>query len=402
MAWSGTKSPPCRSREGPPDGVANIEQYKGREQAWVKHQFLESYLEALLFKVGSFSNDIVYVDGFAGPWKSVGEKFEDTSFGRALQKIATARAKLAERGRNVRIRAILVEADPEAYERLKTATAMYPAEDVVTLSGRFLDKRDEIKALLGSAFAFFFVDPLGWKVDLATLGELLRHPNSEVVYNFMFDFANRFLGHTPVENSFDELFVGQDWRSALEAADPTVRKEAVLAAFTGALASVGRYKFCLAAEVSQVERDRPLYALVYGTRHWAGLYAFRDAQVRALKEQAVIRQAVRQGRDSERTGQVSLFGPEVVAEVQSAAFLKRERDAARESLQSLAPASPTMVQFRTLAERVMVKHIVRHTDVRQLAGELRREGLLIFPRWPVDARKRVPEDDYPVCRPVAV
>ena len=44
--------------------------YKGREQTYLKHFFLEKYLDRVAHKILSFQNDFVYVDGFSGPWKS--------------------------------------------------------------------------------------------------------------------------------------------------------------------------------------------------------------------------------------------------------------------------------------------------------------------------------------------
>jgi hypothetical protein len=46
--------------------------YDGREQAWIKHQLLESYLDKLLHIIGAASKrnqqvEICYVDCFAGP-----------------------------------------------------------------------------------------------------------------------------------------------------------------------------------------------------------------------------------------------------------------------------------------------------------------------------------------------
>ena len=44
--------------------------YRGREQTYLKHFFLERYLERVAYKVGSFAPEFVYVDGFSGPWKT--------------------------------------------------------------------------------------------------------------------------------------------------------------------------------------------------------------------------------------------------------------------------------------------------------------------------------------------
>ncbi|WP_245475883.1 enoyl-CoA hydratase/isomerase family protein [Bradyrhizobium sp. Leo170] len=46
-------------------------------QAYVKHVLLESYLERLVHKVASRYDHVAYVDGFAGPWQSANERFEE-------------------------------------------------------------------------------------------------------------------------------------------------------------------------------------------------------------------------------------------------------------------------------------------------------------------------------------
>ena len=50
--------------------------YRGREQTYLKHFFLEHYLERVAYNIFSFSNNFVYVDGFSGPWKSQNENFD--------------------------------------------------------------------------------------------------------------------------------------------------------------------------------------------------------------------------------------------------------------------------------------------------------------------------------------
>jgi hypothetical protein len=71
-----------------------IEDYKDREQSYVKHVFLENYLERLAHKTASHYPRIVYVDGFAGPWQSAHEYFQDTSFGIALNALSRANARV--------------------------------------------------------------------------------------------------------------------------------------------------------------------------------------------------------------------------------------------------------------------------------------------------------------------
>src|SRR5207245_972777 len=97
--------------------MVTLDDYAGREQSYVKHVFLERYLEALVHKTASAYPHIVYVDGFAGPWQSANEKLEDTSFGVALNALRQAKESWKKKGRTVRMSAHLVERDPAAYEK---------------------------------------------------------------------------------------------------------------------------------------------------------------------------------------------------------------------------------------------------------------------------------------------
>jgi len=132
-----------------------IHDYQGREQAYVKHVFLERYLERLVHKTASRYDHVVYVDGFAGPWQSANEQFQDTSFGIALNALRQAKATWKTSRRNVKMSAHLVEQDSGAYAKLATMAARYPDVEVKTYSGGFLSV---LPMILGDippqAFAF--------------------------------------------------------------------------------------------------------------------------------------------------------------------------------------------------------------------------------------------------------
>ena len=73
--------------------------YRGREQTYVKHFFLEKYLERVAYNIFSFRNEFTYVDGFSGPWKSADEDFADTSFAIALNQLRNVRDGMSQRGK---------------------------------------------------------------------------------------------------------------------------------------------------------------------------------------------------------------------------------------------------------------------------------------------------------------
>ena len=45
----------------------DLENYKGRSQAYIKHRLLEAYLKRLFMIIGQHEKVIRYVDCFAGP-----------------------------------------------------------------------------------------------------------------------------------------------------------------------------------------------------------------------------------------------------------------------------------------------------------------------------------------------
>jgi hypothetical protein len=94
--------------------MVTLSDYDGREQSYVKHVFLEGYLDRLVHKTASVYRHIVYVDGFAGPWQSANETFKDTLFGIALNALRRAKASWRIHRREVTMSALLVERSAEA------------------------------------------------------------------------------------------------------------------------------------------------------------------------------------------------------------------------------------------------------------------------------------------------
>src|ERR1700747_691545 len=118
--------------------MISLADYTGREQAYVKHVLLESYLEKLVHKIASRYDEIVFVDGFAGPWQSANGKFEDISFGVALNALRRAKASWKRLNRDVRMSAFLVERDPDAYKKLARVPEQYPDLEIRTYPTDFL------------------------------------------------------------------------------------------------------------------------------------------------------------------------------------------------------------------------------------------------------------------------
>ena len=313
------------------DDMVALTDYAGREQSYVKHVFLERYLGRLVHKIASAYPHIVYVDGFAGPWQSASEKFDDTSFGIALSALHRAKASWKERGRDVRMTAFLVERDAEAYKKLAELPARYPDLEIKAYAADFVSVLPDILTdIPAGTFALFLIDPKGWRIPLLALAPMLARPRSEVIFNFMFDFINRAASMKDAAAGLNELMPFGDWRTALKTAEtPEERKAILVEAFAANLAHLGKYAYVAETTVLRTVKDRPLYCLFYATRHPQGIQEFRDCQAEALKEQSKTRAATKVRHAAAKTGQTEIFqslhemGPDDLT-----AFLEAERAAA--------------------------------------------------------------------------
>ncbi|MGY2735570.1 three-Cys-motif partner protein TcmP [Sphingomonas sp. UYP23] len=395
----------------------NLANYKGREQAYVKHFFLASYLEKLIFKIGSKYDEIVYVDGFSGPWQDKGESFEDTSFGIALRALTLAKqtwATMADpaQRRRVKMTAHLVEKHKGAFARLGALQEMFPEVTIVPHNADFTDIAADIAGQISSrAFSFVLIDPKGWSVDLVAIRPLIARDSSEVVFNFMFDFINRFaLSEDPtISGQLDRLIPGRDWRSRVRSIDQQglqdfehrasdARKGVLVEEFRDALADVGRYQFVSDVDVLRPTKDPTLYFLVYATRRPPGVEVFRDCHISSLTVQSEIRGRRKLEGQESRSGQFELLastnqmGPD-----RSSISLVDEEQRARALLRDLPPADGPGVRWDSVWPVVLSRCVIRLTDLKRIANEYRKSGVLEFPGWPTTP-KRTPEDEYLVRR----
>lgn len=382
--------------------VADASRYVGREQAGVKHYFLEAYLESLIYKTASAYDEVAYVDGFSGPWQSTGEDFEDTSFGIALAALRKAKASWkAVRGRDVKMSAFLVEKSATAFANLEKIKAKFPDIEIRTYNRDFMAVADTlVRDIPAKAFAFVLIDPTGWRIDMQRLEGLLRRPHSEVVFNFMFDFINRAVSMSSpaLQQSLRELMPFGDWREKLSVdLEPDERRAVLVEGFRDTLTAIGQYDYVAEIPVLRPLRDRTLYSLFYGTRHRKGIEVFRTCHLKTERHQAQVRTAAKRTHQEQATHQPSLFSAEVSFGPQEIeAYLEDQKRQAERTLLNLTPNAPAQMTYVGLWPRVLAAHAVTHADVNKIAAKLRRSGDLIFHDW--QPGKLVPADTYRLSR----
>jgi len=373
------------------------ELYVGREQTYVKHFVLESYLEKLAYKIGMSWNGATlnYLDGFAGPWQSKGEKLEDTSPHIAVRVLRGVRDEVKRRGKpKLGVRAMFVEKEVDKYKDLRASFAGVADVEIVVRHGDFESHVGDAVTFGATgprSLCFTFIDPCGWTgYGLDAITTLLRVEPGEVLINFMFDEINRFIDHPDPANAstFRDLYGSTNFREAWAGLQRLDRQEALVAEYCERIREAGSFRHVVSAVIINPHQDRSHYHLVYGTRHDDGLRTFRDAERRALREQEGMRAGAQQRRREERTGgQQELFGAEVLAtpyvDELRARYLERAREIVARLLLEHGAGS-----FDELAVAAMQQPMTAVQDVRDhLIAEAQRgavafEGLVGKERTP--------------------
>jgi three-Cys-motif partner protein len=371
--------------------------YTGREPAFVKHTFLDKYLPALVGRVASRYDSFVYIDGFAGPWKSVaGETFADTSFGIALQHMTAQKILYARRGRDVKMKAILVEKDERTFAALQSAVAAYPKIECVPLQGIMEECVPAILASIpASAFSFVLIDPKGFP-DVEAFMPLIKRQHSEALVNFMFDFANRFAGTTLIPAL--ERWLSSDgqteWQAEIERLSGKDREDRLEELAVDKLREQAGYKYAPVISVDKPLHDRTLYKLIFLTRHTAGLQVFRDSEHAALKAQAASRSKTKAGAREAKLGMADFFGESAdIPFDRSSLRLKQGEDLARSKLlEALSRAGSEGARWGELWPPILESAVVTHSRLGRIANELRKSGVMTAPDWPSE-RHQIPKDD---------
>jgi three-Cys-motif partner protein len=364
--------------------------YRGKEQTYLKHFFLERYLDRVGFHIGYAQQEFVYVDCFSGPWKAADEDLADTSIRIALDKLNYVRRSLAEQGRNPTIRAIFIERDATAFGTLQTALEQHRhAISTIPLNGTFESNIPAILQHVGRAFSFIFIDPTGWSgFAMDEISSLLRHQPGEVMVNFMWDFINRFINYPDEANerSLDRFFGTTEWRHIRTSAD---REAASLDLYKEQLRTTGRFTFVTSTRILKPLSDRAYFHLVYATRNPKGIYEFREVEKKTDKEQNAVRETVQREYRETKSGQTELlFGTAGSISQRTDEERNRRLEEARARILAIMLQEQS-IQYETLQPRVLELPLVWNTDLNAILLTAQREGHIAIEG--MTPRQRIPK-----------
>jgi three-Cys-motif partner protein len=297
--------------------MADAEHYEGREQTLVKHYVLRNYLQCLARIVGTWVDDISYVDCFSGPWDDRAGDLSDTSFAIALHELRQARSEFERRGRRVSVRCMFLERDPTAYTRLAGFAAQQPDVQIETRNASLLHAIPDIQKFLATgpakSFRFLFIDPTGWAgFDLDVIRPLLCIERSEVLVNFMTEHIRRFVTtketRPEIIDSFRRLFgTSEVFDRVCGMDDSQNREDELFMSYAGQLRSIGKFSHVCSSVVLHPIGDRTYFHLIYGTHHRKGVEKFKEVEKEAFDIQEAVRAEAQERESKRKTGRGSLF-----------------------------------------------------------------------------------------------
>lgn len=371
--------------------------YEGRGPALVKHTFINTYLPTLIAKIASRYDEFVYVDLFAGPWDERTEDLSDTAFGIAVAAMRGGKSVWKRNGRSVKMTAHLVDINEDAIEKQKLLIARYPDVDFHQHQGTAEEKLPSILASIpASAFCFGFIDPKGVP-DIRRFQSLIQRPNTEILLNFMFEFANRFAGteRMPTLEWLTENGERDAFREKIRGLSGKEREDALTNRARFALARMGEFRFAPAITVDEEDADRCLYKLIFLSRHEKGIQVFRNAQRVALEIQGKNRSGRKSTKRATQSGMEDMFAniePVNPAERSFKEIKNGVSDGEKYALELIMGAGTPGISWGDLWPKVLEEKALTHSDLGDLIVGTRDSGEIVIQGWKPRVRK--PRDEY--------
>lgn len=283
-------------------GVDLTNFHKAKKSAAVlKHEILAQYASPFASKTGCYSVDhrVAFIDGYAGPGR-----YDDGEEGSGAMLLGLAR-ECADWRSPRQVELHFVEKEPEFTARLRAVAAAEGAGVDYTIDDGDISKH--LPRLLKSAEGiplFTYLDPCGLLIPFDEVARIFDRPGgrgapaTEVLINLtahLRRFGGMLTSDNPVEASLrriDEVCGGDWWREAWLKKCPTKnatddQKQAALAAVVEGYAErlsahAGRAGTWI-IDVRPRADLKPLYYLIFATRHPDGLVAFGEAASLGLK-----------------------------------------------------------------------------------------------------------------------
>jgi three-Cys-motif partner protein len=261
-----------------------------REQTQVKHDILAAYLPAYFHILKRWNNNLVYIDGFAGPGCYVriatGEEFDGSPI-RALRLIAS------NEDFSKQVSTVFIESDDVLFNLLKDAVDNFYEEHPnirkpIYRLGTFSDTLNEILGGLAGKLAptFLFVDPCGVSgTSFDTIRAVMENDKCEAFIFFNIDGVRRIAGLPDLSPVLVELMGSKERAKGLYEKLKTTktagqREELILLEYCKALTDEMGTQYIIPFRVEYENKKKASHYLIHATKHPLGFSIMKDVMWR--------------------------------------------------------------------------------------------------------------------------
>lgn len=261
-----------------------------REQTGVKHSILAAYLPAYFHILKGRSNNLVYIDGFAGPGFYVESSSGDTYDGSPILalKLIASREDFSSR-----VSTVFIESDDVLFTRLKDGVETFYKEHPnirkpICREGTFVDVVNKIVGRVGSNLAptFLFVDPCGVSgASFTTIRAVMDNEKCEAFIFFNIDGVRRIAGLPDLSQVLVELIGSEARAKALHqklkvTSDVEEREKYILSEYCNALAEDMGVKYIIPFRVEHEDKKRTSHYLIHASKHPLAFRIMKDVMWR--------------------------------------------------------------------------------------------------------------------------
>ena len=364
--------------------------YAGREQSYIKHRFLQRYLQLAAYKtLQGRSPTFNFVDAFAGPWRVNDENYSDASFNQALRILEAVRTDLAQRNSSgPKIRFCFCERDKNSCSKLREYAKSRDGYDIHILEGEFEDRLSEIADICNEGFTFTFIDPTGWDIRSDAILRFLKCQGGEFLINFMAEHVNRHATYPQVAASFGRFLADEDWANDFDdLPEDWSNEERILCLFKQKIKAADAAKYIPDFPILKPRKKGIKMRLLLGTHSKSGLELFRDVQEKVEREEIALRSELHNIEQRK----VCLFSEdEIVALQQDNAGVGCPRfrcEARCIIINRLAKVGS--LSFSEISTDLLERVPIRKTQIKKLMKQMKIDGNVYYSLSP---RRQVPQE----------
>ncbi len=261
-----------------------------REQTQIKHSILSAYLPAYYHILKGSNQNLVYIDGFAGPGSYVqtgtGASFDGSPI-LALQLIADNK-DFANK-----VSTIFIEADDVLFNELKRKVDEFYSKNPhirrpIYRHGAFADEVNEIlsRIRVNLAPTFLFVDPCGVSgASFETIRAVMENAKCEAFIFFNIDGIRRIAGLPELSSVLVELMGSNERAKALyeklrQTDKVGERERLILSEYCKALREDMGVEYIIPFRVEHEDQTRTSHYLIHSSKHPLGFRIMKDVMWR--------------------------------------------------------------------------------------------------------------------------